>query len=30
MLVMVAFVGNLAIGPVHPGPSGHEPGERLM
>ena len=30
MLVMVAFVGNEAIGQLHTGPSGHEPVERLM
>jgi hypothetical protein len=30
MLVVVAFVCNLAIGQVHPAPSGHEPDERLM
>ena len=30
MLVMVAFVRNLAIGEVHSGPSGHEPVEGLI
>ncbi len=30
MVVMVAFRRNLAIGQLHPGPSGPEPDEGLM
>jgi hypothetical protein len=30
MLVMVGLKRNLAIGQLHPAPSGHQPDERLM